>query len=1259
MRASSSSQSSNARSTIGLLIATLEEPRENEVWAGVVDAAREQEMNLISLAAGPYSMVDTPSFQRRILCDLINPKLLDGLITFQWWRDRQVFERSCQRYRPLPIVTIMRLYEGYAGVAEDSYTGMRAQLRHLIEVHGYRRIAYIRDRQGIFGPQERYRAYRESLAEYGIPFRAELVTPFLESTHRDRGVEMMQRLLDERYLKMGQDVEVIVTGSDELALGALDVLQERGIRVPEDVALVGLGNLAETRLTAPPLTTLAVPWYELGWKAVEVLCAQIAGEGEPAHVVVPLRQVVRRSCGCLEPVVVQAATGIKKQTQDSLERLITSHKTMLLHELELVIGTTRTETADWTERILDAFVCEVTEKCPAPAASQQFLSVLEEMLYQMEQSGNVLEIGQTVLSILHRHLAACYLDDEAVCRADNLWQQARVLVGTIGQWAQMRWQSDAERQAAMLRELSQHLISTFDLARVTDVLAAGLPSLDIPSCYLSLYEHPESPAAGARLIMAYNEYGRVVLRSKGRSFPSNQLIPDGILLRDHPYSLIVEPLFFDDEQIGIMLFEIGSRDGKMYEILRGAISSALQGALLVQRIREHAAEITRQHAEIARHHAEITRQKYVLDTFMATVPDRIYFKDLEGRITRANMAHARRLGFSSPEEEVGKTDFDVLPEAQARIRFEQEQKVLHTENPLINLEEQTVWSDGRVDWSLVTKMPLRNEHGELIGTFGISRDISQLKQAEHELVQYRNHLEELVAERTAELTQTNVRLQHEIEERTRVERALRISEEQYRLLAENVVDGIVIVQHGTVVFTNKAFATMVGYPVAQIVRTDLMRFFHDRSREFAQDRFGDNGNRVDDGNRTVGAHRVSESGWEAELVTSDGRTIWAEIAQNMIVWDSTSTILLTIRDITGRKLREQQLEEERIRLEQENLAFQSALTQHYKFEKIVGKNLAMQKVYKRITDAAVADANVLIVGESGTGKELIAQTIHQLSLRKTQELVAVNCAALQEPLFESAFFGHLKGSFTGANRDKAGFFDRAHRGILFLDEVTELTPGMQAKLLRVLQDGRYFTVGSTTAKQADVVIVAATNKDVRMEIGHKRLREDFFYRICMVEIEVPPLRNRKDDLPLLIEHILEQYRQKQARLPGRKHHHLPADATELPGELVQALYTYSWPGNVRELQSVLQRYLISYDLNEVLTLLGTTSRALSPSKKDPAMRSLPDAVNAFEKQMIAETLAQTDYRVIKTAEKLGVSRRTLHNKLKKYRITLKRMAQEI
>ncbi len=198
--------------------------------------------------------------------------------------------------------------------------------------------------------------------------------------------------------------------------------------------------------------------------------------------------------------------------------------------------------------------------------------------------------------------------------------------------------------------------------------------------------------------------------------------------------------------------------------------------------------------------AELTREKYIVDTFLANVPDSIYFKDREGRIIRANTAHARRRGLSDPGEETGKTDLDFFPEELARRKYMQEQEMIRTGIPMINVEEQNVWPDGRVDWQLTTKMPLRNEHGEIIGIFGISRDITELKQAEQELERYRERLEELVAERTAELTRMfkeakwlNARLHDEIIERRRVEDVLRVSEEQYRMLAENVKDGIVIV----------------------------------------------------------------------------------------------------------------------------------------------------------------------------------------------------------------------------------------------------------------------------------------------------------------------------------------------------------------------------------------------------------------------------------------------------------------------------------
>jgi transcriptional regulator with PAS, ATPase and Fis domain len=317
----------------------------------------------------------------------------------------------------------------------------------------------------------------------------------------------------------------------------------------------------------------------------------------------------------------------------------------------------------------------------------------------------------------------------------------------------------------------------------------------------------------------------------------------------------------------------------------------------------------------------------------------------------------------------------------------------------------------------------------------------------------------------------------------------------------------------------------------------------------------------------------------------------------------------------------------------------------------------MQRIYELIVSAANSEVNVLVCGESGTGKELIARTLHQVSRRKAQTFVPVNCASIPETLFEREFFGHRKGAFTGADRDAPGLFDRAHRGTLFLDEVTELGPGTQAKLLRVLQDGEYTPLGSTTPKQADVLIVAATNKDCQQEIAQGRLRKDFFYRIAGIEIRVPPLRERKDDLSLLIEHVLEEYQQKQTEVQGNIPQDLPVNQTMLPGEIVQSLYKYEWPGNIRELQNVLQRYLVTQDVNAILSLLGTSAhpRLMPESSIIPDGLTLPEAVQAFEKRMIVDILAQNDYHITKAAEVLGIPRITLHRKIKKHQVRTKKL----
>jgi PAS domain S-box-containing protein len=309
-----------------------------------------------------------------------------------------------------------------------------------------------------------------------------------------------------------------------------------------------------------------------------------------------------------------------------------------------------------------------------------------------------------------------------------------------------------ERQVQTLREISQSLITTFDIQRLTDVLAEQLPHLDIPSCYLSLYEDPQKPTEWSRLMLAYNENGRIELEAEGQRFPSRDLIPEG-LWSDRRYSFVIEPLYFQADQIGFVLFEVGPREGGIYDALRGQISSALQGALLVQRGQERS--------------AELARQQYVLDTFMENVPDRIYFKDLNSRITRANKSHALHIGLSDPVEEIGKSDFDFFPEKQARPKFEQEQEIIRTGQPILNLEEP----DGIGHWALTTKMPLRDENGNIVGTFGVSHNVTELKQAQAALERAYAEVEQQVEERTAEL-------RREIAERKRAE------EEIQRLNAE-------------------------------------------------------------------------------------------------------------------------------------------------------------------------------------------------------------------------------------------------------------------------------------------------------------------------------------------------------------------------------------------------------------------------------------------------------------------------------------------
>jgi len=328
-------------------------------------------------------------------------------------------------------------------------------------------------------------------------------------------------------------------------------------------------------------------------------------------------------------------------------------------------------------------------------------------------------------------------------------------------------------------------------------------------------------------------------------------------------------------------------------------------------------------------------------------------------------------------------------------------------------------------------------------------------------------------------------------------------------------------------------------------------------------------------------------------------------------------------------------------LEQENIYLKERLNDRFDFSNIIGRSPSMTQLFETVALVAPSEATVLIIGESGTGKELIANAIHQNSPRKDLPFIKVNCAALPETLLESELFGHEKGAFTGAIARKQGRFQLAHNSSIFLDEIAEMAPATQAKILRVLQEREFEAVGSTQTIKVDTRVIVATNKNLEKEIQEGRFREDLYYRLNVVSVEVPPLRQRREDIPLLADFFLKHYAEKNHRLIKG----FTPSATDL-------LMRYDWPGNVRELENIIERAVIMAR-GEMITPLEfpIDLQNLDEELKESRIDLTPGrSLKEVEKVMILRTLEEVEGNRTHAARILGISRRTLQLKLKEYGI---------
>jgi PAS domain S-box-containing protein len=564
-------------------------------------------------------------------------------------------------------------------------------------------------------------------------------------------------------------------------------------------------------------------------------------------------------------------------------------------------------------------------------------------------------------------------------------------------------------------------------------------------------------------------------------------------------------------------------------------------------------------------------------------PDAIVVTDSQGRITNVNAQVQRAFGYTR-EELVGKRVEVLVPERfrSAHPNHRQTYNAQPTLRPMgVGLELHALRKDGTEFPVDIMLSPVETTEGQV--TVSVIRDIS---------------------------------------ERKRTEEALRRSEQQLRALFEFSPDAIIASdQEGRITQANAQVEEFFGYTKAELLGQSVDVLVPERFR------------------RTHPAHRkeysdrarVRQMGIGLELYgrRKDGSEFPVDIMLGPAETAAGRIVLSVIRDLTEKR----QAEEALRRSEQEKQYLEEELNTEYRFEEIIGESVGLKRVLKHVETVAATDVTVLVLGETGTGKELIARAIHQLSSRNERTLVKLNCAAIPTGLLESELFGHEKGAFTGAISRKIGRLELAHGGTLFLDEIGDLPLELQPKILRALQEKEFERLGGTQTIPVNVRLVAATNRDLTKMVADKEFRSDLYYRLRVFPIMIPPLRERREDIPLLVNYFVD----KHSRRLDRKIETIPPD-------IMRALTRWEWPGNIRELENFIERAVL---LAKGPALRVPLAELEVPEESNPEGDS---TLEATEREHILRVLRETKGKIAGpqgAAARLGLKRTTLNSKLKK------------
>lgn len=572
--------------TIGLLTEGLSGEYQAGVWPGIMSSVREHKLNMLCFCGGSLSVasLDPWDTQGNVLYTFAEKYQLDGVIiagSLGSYISDDILKEFLGRYSHLPAVTLAPTPHSIPAIFVDNRSGTRSLVMHLVEEHKYRKIAFVRGPEGNVEAEERFRLFQEVMHEHDISIREDCIIS--GDFTRECGANAVNQLIENKA-----DFEVIIAADDETALGALQALRSHGKNVPDDVALVGFDDVEESKYITPPLTTVNQPLFDLGKTAVDMLYRLLEGEDIPQNTILEAKLIKRQSCGCFN----QRADNERIVLSTEKDTLNTSDKLNVKDVLEYIEPFMDHPYSDFTEKIIQSFCHDVNGK-----KNERFLKIVDRIGQELVLEKRELTVWQKIFFELF-YYSMEHLDKGTFNFAADILQRAHIIRGELGIRDQGVHRIHTVRENYFLHEIGDILKNTLDVNKLMDAIYAQLPQLGIKSFYISLYESKKAPSKKSRLRLACWNGKRISIDKAGVVFNTNDILPEGIVKLDNMHMFVAEPLYFQKEQFGIMLFEAFMEEPERYEILREYISGALHSALLIKKVQQQAETLAKANTEL-------------------------------------------------------------------------------------------------------------------------------------------------------------------------------------------------------------------------------------------------------------------------------------------------------------------------------------------------------------------------------------------------------------------------------------------------------------------------------------------------------------------------------------------------------------------------------------------------------------------------------------------------------------------------------------